>query len=231
MFYFDPMYFVFVGPALLLAIYAQFRVKSTFGKYTQVLNMRGLTGAHVARLLLDMAGLRQVRIERVPGDLSDHYDPSARMVRLSDSTFDSPSLGAMGVVAHEVGHAIQDATGYAPMRWRAGLVPVASIGSNLGYILFFIGFAINLVGLAWLGILLFSSAAVFALVTLPVEYNASNRALALLNSAGLISPVEYDGARQVLNAAALTYVAGFAQAVSQLLYLVFILSGMRSRED
>ena len=169
-------------------------------------------------------GLYHIQIERVPGDLSDHYDPSNKVLRLSDSNYNNYSVAALGVVAHEVGHAEQDARNYAPLRWRAGLVPVVNIGSSLGYILFFVGLFI-VPQLAWLGVALFSTAAIFALVTLPVEFNASNRALQLLSSNGLVTSDERNQAKAVLNAAALTYVAALAQSLSTLLYFVFILMG------
>jgi Zn-dependent membrane protease YugP len=229
--FFDPMYFVFALPALLLALYAQFRVRSTYSKYAQVANSTGYTGAEVARRLLDAAGLYNVQVERIPGELTDHYDPSAKVVRLSDSNYASYSVAAIGVTAHEVGHAIQDATAYTPMRVRTGLVPVAGIGSNLGYILFIIGFFISSFQLATLGLILFSGAAVFAAVTLPVEYNASNRAMGLLTANGLVTDQDAGLARKVLDAAALTYVAGLAQALSQVLYFAFLLSGMRRSDD
>jgi len=229
--YFDPMYFVFVLPAFIFAMWAQWRVQSTFGKYTQVANSTGLTGAQVARRVLDAAGLSHINVERIPGNLTDHYDPGAKVVRLSDPVYATPSVAAIGVAAHEVGHAIQDATAYAPMRLRQGLVPIAGIGSNLGYILFFIGFLISSFQLATLGFILFSGAAIFAAVTLPVEFNASNRAMQLLDANGLVTPQDSGLARKVLDAAALTYVAGLAQALSQLLYYALLLTGMRRSSD
>lgn len=229
--FFDPMYFVFALPALLLALYAQWRVRSTYGRYAQVASSTGFTGAEVARRLLDAGGLSHVPVERVPGDLTDHYDPSQKVVRLSDSIYASPSVAALGVTAHEVGHALQDATAYAPMRLRTGLVPVAGIGSNLGYVLFLIGFFVSSFQLATLGLVLFSGVAVFAAVTLPVELNASNRAMSLLEANGLLAAQDAAPARKVLDAAALTYVAGLAQAVSQVLYFATLLTGMRRQED
>jgi Zn-dependent membrane protease YugP len=229
--FFDPMYFVFALPALALALYAQFKVRSTYSKYAQIASANGFTGAEVARRLLDAAGLFNVQVERVPGELTDHYDPSAKVVRLSDSNYMSYSVAAIGVTAHEVGHAIQDATAYQPMRLRTGLVPVAGLGSNLGYILFLIGFFISSFQLATVGLILFSGAAVFAAVTLPVEFNASNRAMGLLEANGLVTQTDYDMARKVLDAAALTYVAGLAQALSQVLYFAFLLTGMRRSDD
>jgi uncharacterized protein len=224
---FNPMYFVFALPALLFAMYAQYKVRSTYGKYAQVAASTGLTGAEVARRLLDAAGLFNVRVERVPGELTDHYDPGARVVRLSDSNYASYSVAAIGVTAHEVGHAIQHATAYAAMRARHALVPVAGLGSNLGYILFIVGFFIQSFNLATVGLVLFSGAAVFAAITLPVEFNASNRAMVLLEENGLVTSQDHGMARKVLDAAALTYVAGFAQAIAQVLYFAFLLMGMR----
>lgn len=228
---FDPMYFVFALPALLLALYAQFKVRSTYNKYAQVANSTGMTGAEVARRLLDAAGLYNLPVERTSGELTDHYDPGAKVLRLSDSNYASASVAAIGVTAHEVGHAIQDATAYQPMRLRTGLVPVAGIGSNLGYVLFILGFFLQMTGLAALGLILFSGAAVFAAVTLPVEFNASNRAMQLLADNGLVTDQDASMARKVLDAAALTYVAGLAQAISQVLYYAFLLSGMRRNDD
>jgi uncharacterized protein len=231
MFYFDFRWFLFAMPALLLALYAQWRVRSTYSKYSQIANAYRLTGADVARRLLDAAGLYDVQVERVPGELTDHYDPGARVVRLSDSNYASYSVAALGVTAHEVGHAIQHATLYGAMRLRSALVPVAGIGSNLGYILFMIGFFLQTFQLALVGLVLFSGAAVFAAVTLPVEFNASNRAMTLLSDHGLVNQEDYGMARKVLDAAALTYVAGFAQALSQVLYFAMLLTGMRRNDD
>jgi uncharacterized protein len=229
--FFDPMYFVFALPALGLALYAQWKVRSTYSRYAQVGSASGMSGAQVARRLLDAAGLYDVQVERVPGELTDHYDPGARVVRLSDSNYASYSVAAVGVTAHEVGHAIQHATAYGAMRLRTALVPVAGFGSNLGYILFIAGFFLSLWQLATVGLVLFSGAALFAAVTLPVEFNASNRAMALLADHGMVSQEDHGMARRVLDAAALTYVAGLAQALSQVLYFAFLLSGMRRREE
>jgi len=186
-----------------------------------------MSGAQVAQALLRDRGLNQVRVEEVAGELSDHYDPTSKTLRLSQGVYRSSSVAAMGIVAHEVGHAVQDATGYAPLRLRAALVPAVNIGSNLGYIFFIAGILIGFTGLAWLGVGFFSLGVVFSLVTLPVEFNASNRALAMLQSNGLVSVEEYRGANDVLSAAALTYVAAVAAALGNLLYYVWILMGRR----
>jgi len=229
-FYFDPRYFLFALPALLVMLYAQWRVKSAYGKYAEIRNMRGMSGAQVAQYLLHAAGLSNVRIEGTPGKLSDHYDPRGRVLRLSPDVANAPSVAAMGIVAHEIGHAQQDATGYLPMRLRGALVGPANLGSTLGYIFFILGIVINAVGLVWVGVLLFSAAVVFALVTLPVELDASRRALVMLRNTGIVGLQEIDGAKAVLSAAALTYVAALLQAVANLLYYVFIALGM-NRED
>lgn len=210
-------------PAFALSLYAQIKVKSTFARYSKVPSGRGLTGAVGARRLLDAGGLPHVPIELAPGNLSDHYDPRGKVLRLSADVANRDSLAALGVAAHEVGHALQDAQGYAPMRLRSTLVPAASLGSNLGIILFIAGLVIGRNPLLMnLGILLFSAAVLFTLVTLPVEFNASRRALALLNSQGILVSGEVDGARKVLSAAGLTYVAAALMAIAQLARLVLI---------
>ncbi len=229
--YFDPMYFVFALPPMIFGLWAQWKVKSAFGKYANVANSTGYTGSQIARRLLDSQGLYSVAIEATPGDLTDHYDPRGKVVRLSESTMYRNSVAAIGVVAHEVGHAIQDAESYVPMRTRAAILPVANIGSILGPYIFMLGLFINMFGLALLGLLLFGAAALFQAVTLPVEYNASNRAMRLLVDNGLVTSYDAGMARQVLDAAALTYVAALLQSVSQVLYYAMLLSGNRRRDD
>ncbi|MHB0980295.1 MAG: zinc metallopeptidase [Thermoleophilia bacterium] len=210
-------------PAFALSVYAQFKVSSTFNRYSKVRSGRGLTGAAGARLLLDGGGLSHMPIELAQGRLSDHYDPRGKVLRLSADVANKDSLAALGVAAHEVGHALQDAEGYAPMRLRSSLVPVASLGSNLGIILFIAGLFVGRnPSLMNLGILLFSAAVLFTLVTLPVEFNASRRALVLLNSQGILLSTEVEGARKVLTAAGLTYVAAALMAIAQLARLVLI---------
>jgi len=222
-FFFWDWTMLLLVPALLLSLYAQFKVTSTFNKYAKVPSGRGLSGAQGARMLLDSAGLGAVGIEVVGGRLSDHYDPRSKTLRLSEDVASSNSLASLGVAAHEAGHAIQDAVGYAPMKLRAGLVPVANLGSQLGIILFFVGlvFAGNQTMMN-LGIVLFSAAVLFTVVTIPVELDASQRALSLLQQRGILVATEMDGARRVLRAAALTYVAAALMAILQLVRLILI---------
>jgi len=229
MLFFDPMWFVFALPAFLLMLYAQSKVSSTYGKYSKVANLQGITGARAAQMLLRAAGLTHVVVEKTGGRLTDHYDPRKKVLRLSQGVHDSSSVAALSIVAHEVGHAVQDQVGYVPMRVRGGLVPVASVGSYLGYIFFILGLFTQAMGLIWLGILLFSAAVAFTLVTLPVEWDASNRAKAMLQTTGLVTVEENKAVSAVLSAAALTYVAALLQAVSNLLYFVFIALGMGRR--
>jgi Zn-dependent membrane protease YugP len=244
MFYFDPMYLVFALPAILLVLFAQWRVNSAYSRYSKVANSRGIAGAQAARTLLDASGLYDVQIAGTSGRLSDHYDPGKKVLSLSQDVANSASVASLGIVAHEVGHAQQDKAGDFMLNLRSAMVPVANIGSTLGYILFFVGLAIQgAVGassgigqlgtvITWGGIGFFSLAVVFTFITLPVEFGASRRAAQMLQSAGLVSTTELDGVRSVLNAAALTYVAALAQALSQLLYLVFIALGSgRRRPD
>ncbi len=231
MFYFDPLYLVFALPALLLAFYAQFRVQSAYRRYSQRANWQGISGLEAARYLLSSAGLGHVRVEGTPGQLTDHYDPRTKTLRLSPQVAHSRSVAALGIVAHEVGHAMQDAQAYAPLRLRTGLVPAVNLGSWLGPILFLVGFLMRAPSLAWAGVLFFAGSAVFALITLPVELNASGRALQMLRATGLVTGgQEIEGVKSVLNAAALTYVAALAQALSTLLYYVFLLTGF-SRDE
>ncbi len=227
MFYFDPMYLVFAMPALLLGFWAQWRVKSAFNKYSRVATASRATGGQVARLLLDSQGLSQVRVEKVQGFLSDHYDPKAKVLRLSPDVYDSPSVAAAGIAAHEMGHALQDAQNYAPLAMRTAMVPAVQVGSWLGPLIFMGGLLFSLTNLAWLGLILFGATALFALVTLPVEFDASSRAKKLLAGQGVLIGAEMEGVNRVLNAAAMTYVAGAIQAVSTLLYYAWLLMGRR----
>lgn len=226
---FDPMYLVFALPALLLAFYAQMKVQSAYKKYLRVENWRGLTGFDVARHLLQATGLYHVKVEGTRGHLTDHYDPRSKTLRLSSGVANGRSIAATSIVAHEIGHVLQDAHGYTPLKLRAGLVPVANLGSWMGPILFFLGLFFS-PELAWAGVGLFGLAAVFTLITLPVEFNASRRGLELLRVHQLADGRQMTGAKKVLDAAALTYVAALAQALSTLLYYVFLLTGFR-RDD
>jgi Zn-dependent membrane protease YugP len=210
-------------PALVLGIYAQAKVSSSFNRYSQVPSARGLTGAQAARQVLDSAGLYDVGIEVAGSRLSDHYDPRSRTLSLSPEVGDSNSLAALGVAAHEAGHAIQHAAGYVPFKFRSALVPVANFGTNFGFILFFVGLLFFRSGLLMnIGIVLYAAAVLFTLVTLPVELNASRRAMALLSDRSILVADELAGARKVLNAAALTYVAAALMAVLQLVRLILI---------
>jgi len=222
MFMFDWT-FVLLLPALAFAIWAQSKVRGTYQKYSQVRSRANITGAQAARRILDSQGLTDVKVEQVAGQLTDHYDPRKRVLRLSEAVYGSPSLAALGVAAHETGHALQHKFNYAPLKLRSGLVPVAQFGTWLAFPLFFIGFIIPSVN--WmmdLGILFFAGAVAFSLVTLPVEYNASSRAIKVLSSGGYLAPDETDGARKVLSAAAWTYVAAATMAILQLLRLILL---------
>lgn len=225
--FYDPTFLLLI-PALLFAMWAQFRVKSTFARYSEIAARRGVTADHVSRALLDKFGLQNVRIERIAGNLTDHYDPSGKVLRLSDSVSGSNSIASIGVAAHEVGHAIQDKDGYAFLRLRNSIVPVVNIGSMLSMPLFFVGLIMGSLNLLNIGILLFCGVLVFHLVTLPVEFDASARALRLLSDTGLLSSDEIGGAKAVLNAAALTYVAAMVMAALQLLRLVLLRNSRRS---
>jgi Zn-dependent membrane protease YugP len=202
------------------------RISNTYGKYSKVGNMRGITGLAVAKSLLASQGIQDVKIEGTPGRLTDHYDPHTKTLRLSQGVYESPSVAALGIVAHEVGHAVQDHRGYLPLKLRSGLLPLANLGSSLAIILFILGFLFRWAGFLWLGVFLFSAAVLFALVTLPVELNASRRARAMLSSAGMVSAQEMDATKAVLSAAALTYVAALLQSVGQLMYFIFSALGL-----
>ncbi|MHB8171662.1 MAG: zinc metallopeptidase [Thermincolia bacterium] len=222
--------FILVLPAMLLAIYAQFKVKSSFKKYSKVLAASGVTGVQVARRLLDIKGLNHVPIELSPGSLSDHYDPRGRVLRLSPEVYHGYSVAALGVAAHEVGHAIQHDEKYVPLDIRHKLVPVASFGSMAAFPLILLGFFLNSSTFLFYGIIAFSLAVAFQLITLPVEFNASRRAMTLLVDKGYIAPQEVGGTKKVLNAAALTYVAATLVAVAELIKYILIFRG-QSNDD
>jgi len=217
--FFDPKYFLFVGPAILLGLWAQWRVSSA---YAAAARMRSsMTGAQAARRLLDGAGLQSVGIEPIQGHLSDHYDPRHKVLRLSPEVYQGNSLASVGIAAHEAGHAIQDARRYAPLVIRNAAVPLAAFGSNVGIILVIIGAVLSMNAyLIWAGIALFSCVVFFQLINLPVEFNASSRAKALLTEMGIVHPREMQPVNNVLSAAALTYVAATLQAVMVLIYLL-----------
>jgi uncharacterized protein len=230
MFFFDPMYLIFMIPAFVLMGFASWYVRHAYSKWSQVRATSGLTGHMAAQRLISTGNLYGVQVQGTAGQLTDHYDPRNKTLYLSPGVADSPSVASVAIAAHELGHAMQDAEDYFPMKIRSMLVPAVNIGSNLGWILIIIGLMLRITGLAWLGVLVFSGGALFALATLPVEFNASARAKELLYSTGVIqTEEERRGVNQVLNAAALTYVAGLITAVMQLLYYVFLIGGMGGR--
>lgn len=225
----DIYYIVLVLPALLLGLWAQNRVNSTFTKYAQMRAYRGYTGAKAAELILRENGVHDVRIERTPGNLTDHFDPRSKVIRLSDNVFGSSSIAAIGVAAHEAGHAVQHAVGYFPIQIRNLFVPIANFGSRISVPLIILGAVLSLEGLITIGILLFSTVALFQLITLPVEFNASRRALNVLEGTGILEGDELGGAKKVLSAAAMTYVAALITSVAQLIRLIGIYGNRRDR--
>jgi len=227
---------IFALPGLILGLWAQARVKGAYNKYSKVRTMRGITGAQVARALLDEQGLTHVAIEETQGRLSDHYDPRSQVLRLSPDVYRTPSIAAAGIAAHEMGHALQDASHYVPLKFRSALVPATQFTSRLAPMIFMAGFMLAIFAkteigyyIAWAGVALFAVAVIFTLVTLPVEFNASKRAKQLLVSSGVLVGNEIEGVNKVLDAAALTYVAAAVTAIGQLLYYVMLLTGGRRR--
>lgn len=228
--FYDPTYLCFMLPGMLLVMLASWYVNSAYRKWSQVRTRSGLTGAEAAQRLIYNGGLSGVQIQGIGGQLTDNYDPRSKVLNLSQGVANSPSVAAVAIAAHELGHAMQDHEGYFPLRFRAALVPMVNIGSWLGWIMILAGLFLRITNLAWLGVLFFSGGAVFALATLPVEFNASARAKRLLAETGIISGEdEQAGVNSVLNAAALTYVAGLAAAILQLLYFVTLVGGGRRR--
>lgn len=225
-FYFDPTFIILI-PAMLFAAYAQGKIQSTFGKYLRVPGSKGISGYQVARSILDSQGLYDVRVERVSGKLTDHYDPRKTAVRLSDAVYNSSSIAAVSVAAHETGHAIQHHEGYLPLNLRSTIAPIASFGSSAAWIFIILGIVFNAFNIIMLGVYAFTAAVIFQMVTLPVEFNASSRAIALLESQGYIARDEVKPASRVLRAAALTYVAATIVALSQLLRLLVIANSRR----
>lgn len=229
--FFDPMYLLFILPGLALSMWASFRTKSAFEKYSRVPSARGLTGAQAAQILLDRAGLHDVSITRSHGFLSDHYNPLNKSLNLSEAVYGSSSVAAIGVATHEAGHAIQHAQKYAPLWLRSTLVPTANIGSSIGYLVMIGGLFLGMTNLVLAGAVLFSMVLLFQIVTLPVEFDASNRAKQLVLEYGIVSPSERQGVDRVLNAAALTYVAAAVSTLLTLLYFLMRAGLLGGRRD
>ena len=223
--YFDPMYMMIIAVTMALSLWAQAKVKGAYAKYSQIGSRSGMTGADMARWMMEREGISDVELECIPGELSDHYDPRAKVVRLSQGVYQSSSIAALGIAAHEVGHVIQHARGYAPLNLRSFVYPTASIGTKLAFPLIFIGLFISTFKvLTIVGVLLFAASTLFTLVTLPVEFNASSRALAALNEGQVLDSEELSGAKKVLDAAAWTYVAAAVASVLTLLYYISLLN-------
>lgn len=230
MFYFNSQYLLYMVPAILVMLAAQWYVKSTYNKWGKIITSSRMTGEQAAQRIISSGGLNDLTIQQTQGHLTDHYDPRKKVLSLSPGVHQGNSVAAVAIAAHELGHALQDKEGYFPLRIRSMLVPAVNIGSTLGWILIMVGLLLNVIGIAWLGVFAFSGGAVFALATLPVELNASSRAKMLLsNSSIILSAEEERGVNSVLNAAALTYVASLFTAVMQLLYWISIVSGGRRR--
>jgi len=230
MFFYNPTYILFMAPAFVIMMLAQLYVKSTYKKWSRVATRSRMSGAEAAERLIRYGGLHDIQVQGVRGNLTDHYDPRKKTLRLSEGVYRNASVASLAIAAHELGHAVQDKEGYFPLRFRAMLVPVVNIGSYLGWILILIGLFLRLTDLAWLGVAVFSGGAIFALATLPVELNASAKAKQLLANSGLIiGQEEQRGVNAVLNAAALTYVAALFTAVLQLLYWASLVAGVGGR--
>lgn len=228
MFFFDPTYLIFMIPAFILMGLTSWYVKSSYNKWSKVRATSGLTGAQAAQRLISTGNLYGVKIQGIAGNLTDHYDPRNKTLSLSQGVVNSPSVAAVAIAAHELGHALQDAEDYIPLRFRSAIVPAVNIGSYLGWIMIMAGLLLRLTNLAWLGVLVFSGGALFALVTLPVEFNASARAKQLLVQTGIIqTDEEMRGVNAVLNSAALTYVAGLVTALLQVFYFASLVGGRR----
>lgn len=219
---FDPLYLFLVLPAFIFSLWAQAMVSSRFKKYSAQRTINGITGVDAARQVMERAGVYNVPIERVTGNLSDHYDPRTNVIRLSENVYDTASVAAVGVAAHEAGHAIQYATSYAPIRMRAAIIPVTNIGSKLSVPLIIIGMLMEMTGLINIGIILFGTVVVFQLITLPVEFNASRHAVSSLSQTGLLNDDELSGSKKVLSAAALTYVGALAVSLAQLIRMLAV---------
>jgi Zn-dependent membrane protease YugP len=226
--FYDSTYLIFMVPAFILMAVTSWYVKSSYKKWSKVRASSGLTGAQAAQRLISTGNLYDVKIQAIAGNLTDHYDPRNKTLGLSQGVINSPSVAAVAIAAHELGHAMQDAEDYMPLRFRSAIVPVVNIGSYLGWILIMAGLFLRMTNLSWLGVLVFSGGALFALITLPVEFNASSRAKELLRQTGIIqTDEEMRGVNAVLNSAALTYVAGLITALMQLLYFASLVGRRR----
>ncbi len=227
-FFMDYYYIILVIPAMLLAVWAQVKVKSTYNKFSKVSNSKGITGAYAAQAVLTHYGINDVRIEQVSGKLTDHYDPKAKVIRLSEGVYGSSTIAAVGIACHEAGHAAQHAQDYAPIKIRNSLVPVCNIGSSLGIPLALIGYFLGFEPLISIGLLLYAAIALFQVVTLPVELNASRRAMKVIDETGLLQDEEQSGAKKVLTAAAMTYIASMLVAIANLLRLILRFNNRRN---
>ena len=232
----DYLYLILVLPAVIFSLWASIRVNTTFKKYSKIRSMRGITGAEAARRVLDANGLQHIRIEQIPGNLTDHYDPRSDVIRLSESVYGNTSVAAVGVACHEAGHAVQHAENYAPVKIRAAIIPVTNIGSRLASPLIILGILLNSLAsapeflvIAYIGVACYGLCTLFQLVTLPTEFDASRRALRCIESYGILGSEEIGGARRVLTAAAMTYVAALAVSLMQLLRLFLMVSGNSRR--
>lgn len=232
----DYLYLILVLPAVIFSLWASIRVNTTFKKYSKIRSMRGITGAEAARRVLDANGLQHIRIEQIPGNLTDHYDPRSDVIRLSESVYGNTSVAAVGVACHEAGHAVQHAENYVPVKIRAAIIPVTNIGSRLAIPLIILGILLNSLAsapeflvIAYIGVACYGLCTLFQLVTLPTEFDASRRALRCIESYGILGSEEIGGARRVLTAAAMTYVAALAVSLMQLLRLFLMVSGNSRR--
>ena len=230
-YYFDPMYYLFALPGLIIALYAQAKVKSNYSKYSRVQTSNGYTGADIAREILNQNGIHNVEIRRIKGNLTDNYNPRDNAIYLSDGVFGSNTVSAIGVAAHEAGHAVQHAVGYTPIKIRSALVPVCNFGAGVSPILLILGYVLNFAPLLYIALAVFSLSVIFQLVTLLVEFNASRRALAAIEGMGRFNDYELKGAKKVLSAAALTYVAALLQSILMFLYYALRILGSGNRRD
>lgn len=230
-YYFDPMYYLFALPGLIIALYAQAKVKSNYSKYSRMQTSNGYTGADIAREILNQNGIHNVDIRRIKGNLTDNYNPRDNAIYLSDGVFGSNTVSAIGVAAHEAGHAVQHAVGYTPIKIRSALVPVCNFGAGVSPILLILGYVLNFTPLLYIALAVFSLSVIFQLVTLPVEFNASKRALAAIEGMGRFNDYELKGAKKVLSAAALTYVAALMQSILMFLYYALRILGSGNRRD